>query len=71
MRQVKLFKSVEAEISSLEAEINQWIRKSGANVVQIHGNIAPQSAASNPGSGTGVTRFAPSDILVIVEYEID
>jgi len=65
MRQVKLFKGIEAEVSILEKEVNAWIRESGVAVHNITGNIAPQSR----GSGTGQQRFAPSDVLIIVDYE--
>lgn len=64
MRQVKLFKGVEAEVSRLEETINNWIRESGAHVVQINGTIAPQNFSSpsdRPLSG--------SDLFVLVEYE--
>lgn len=64
MQQVKLFKSVEAEISTLEADINKWIQNSGARVLSITGNIAPQSGKLSGGSG-----YVPSDILVVVLYE--
>jgi hypothetical protein len=67
MQQVKLFKSIEVEISALEAEVNRWIRESGARVVSISGNIAPQSAALGSMGDRG--GFAPSDILLIVVYD--
>jgi hypothetical protein len=67
MQQVKLFKSVEAEISSLETEINNWIRENGIRVVSIRGNIAPQTV-SDP-TGGGLNRFSPSDVLIVVTYE--
>jgi hypothetical protein len=69
MQQVKLFKSVENQVDSLEKEINDWLSRSGAKVISISGNIAPQSAKPNGGGGLGKTSFAPSDVLVIVLYE--
>lgn len=67
MQQVKIFKSVDTEIPEMERQINRWMRKSGARVLSITGNLA-----SNPNSGTGpMNSFAASDILVIVMYEID
>ena len=67
MQQVKLFKSVEAEISELESEVNNWIRESGVRVVSIRGNIAPQTVSD---SNVGVKgRFSPSDVLIVVTYE--
>ena len=65
MRQIKLFKGVEAELASLESEVNSWIRQSQVHIVGIRGNIAPQSTRG-PNSGE---RFTPSDIVIIVEYE--
>ena len=67
MQQVKLFKSVEAEISNLEKEVNDWIRESGVRVLGIEGNIAPQTLAASGTSSAG--RFSPSDIFLIVLYE--
>ena len=67
MQQIKLFKSVEAELSVLEKEVNDWIRESGVRVLSIEGNIAPQTLATSRTSSTG--RFSPSDIFLIVMYE--
>lgn len=67
MRQIKIFKSIETEVTSLSDEVNAWIRENQANVVRVSGNIAPQSERSD-GSGT---RFPPSDVLILVEYEIE
>lgn len=64
MQQVKIFECRENEIKSLEDEINQWLRESGARIISITGNIAPQSATSQPKA-----RPAPSDVLLIVLYE--
>ena len=67
MKQVKIFKSVDTELQELERDINRWMRKSGARVLSITGNLASQnSGGSNP-----LNSFAASDILVIVLYEID
>ncbi len=62
MEQVKLFKGVEMELRALEDEINTWLKESGARVISVTGNIAPQS--STGGS------FTTSDILVIITYEM-
>ena len=70
MQQVKLFKSVENEVGNLEKEINDWLSRSGAKVVSITGNIAPQSAKPDGGGGLGKGSFSPSDVFVIVLYEI-
>ena len=70
MRQIKLFKGIENEVDSVEREINQWIRTSGAQVVSISGNIAPQTQ-KEPGGGLSRTAMAPSDVLLVVLYESD
>ncbi|MCG8649900.1 MAG: hypothetical protein MI861_08705 [Pirellulales bacterium] len=67
MQQIKIFKGVDSEIPELERQINRWIRKSGARVLSITGNIASQ----NSGAGAGLNSFAASDILVIVHFDID
>jgi hypothetical protein len=67
MQQVKIFKSVDTEIPELERQINRWMRKSGARVLSINGNLASQ-----PSVGSGpMNSFAAGDILMIVLYEID
>lgn len=72
MQRVKIFKSVESEITTLEEDVNQWIAESGAKVIQITGNIAPQSGAPSGSTTTGIgntLRYPPSDIVLIVLYE--
>lgn len=71
MQQVKLFKGVESELQSLEEAVNTWIRQTGARVISITGNVAPQTGrggtqAVGLGGSGGIT---PSDVLVIVLYE--
>lgn len=66
MRQVKLFKGVEVELSALEHEVNEWIRDNKVAVARITGTIAPQSG-NRPASPSG---SVPSDVLIVVEYEV-
>lgn len=67
MQQVKIFKSVDTEIPELERQINRWMRKSGARVLSITGNLD-----SNAQQGSGpLNSFAAGHILMIVLYEID
>ena len=66
MQQVKIFKSVDSEIDEMERQINRWMRKSGAKVIAITGNLTAQSSSSGP-----MNSFAGGDVLVIVHYEID
>ncbi len=69
MQQIKIFKGIENDLSTLESEVNEWIVDSGADVINIFGNIAPQSG-SGPGKSGSQTHseFPPSDILLIVHY---
>lgn len=70
MQQVKLFKSVEADISTLEQEINEWmagVAKTGGRIIDVKGNIAPQTVVHERKSVTG--GFSPSDLFVLVVYE--
>ena len=76
MQQIKLFVGREDHAGELETEVNAWIAESGATVLSIAGNIAPQSVMPSKeggsnlsSSGTHTRRFAPSDILVVVTYE--
>ena len=64
MTRIKLFKGGESELEALEAEVNEWIESSGANVTDIKANIAPQS----DGAGA-MGSFSHSDILIAVIYE--
>lgn len=63
MRQVKIFKSIENELWNMEKEINTWAQETGANIIQVTGNIAPQTSSSTSHG------FSSSDVLVIVLYE--
>jgi hypothetical protein len=67
MQQVKIFKSVDTEIAEMERQINRWMRKSGARVLSINGNITSQSNESNG----GLNSFAAGDVMIMVLYEID
>ena len=50
----------------LEEEINEWLAESGAKVVQMTGNIAPQTPSN---TGMGGSSFSSSDVLVLIVYE--
>jgi hypothetical protein len=67
---VKIFKGIENGLGELADEINSWIVESHAEVLQIVGNIAPQTASSKA-NATGLAQgdFPPSDVIVIVLYE--
>jgi hypothetical protein len=65
MQKIKLFKSIESELHSLEDEMNAWIADTGARVISVTGNIAPQT-----GNTQQVGTFSASDVFVIVLYEV-
>lgn len=65
MHQVKLFKSIESELWTMEAEINEWLRSTNAKVISVTGNIAPQTSDSSGIQGS----FSASDVLVVIVYE--
>jgi len=68
VQQIKIFKSIESDISSLESEINSWLQESGVKVINIFGNIAPQTV--NADSTAASSRaFSPSDVFMVVVYE--
>jgi len=70
MQQIKIFKGIENELSTLEREVNEWLIESAARVIQIFGNLAPQSIPPTAkGSGLSTTEFAPSDALIVILYE--
>lgn len=64
MRLVKLFAEREDRAQELETDINTWIQESGAEVISVSGNVAPQSQISYPDK-----KPAPSDVLIVVVYE--
>ncbi len=68
MQQIKIFKSIETEVSSLESEINSWLQESGVKVINIFGNIAPQTVNTDS-SASGRGAFSPSDVFMVVVYE--
>ena len=70
MQQIKIFKGVENDVSGLQEEVNHWIRQTGARIISITGNIAPQSESGSTSGSLGGNHFASSDVLLIVLYEV-
>ncbi len=69
MQQIKIFKGIENDLSSLEGEVNAWLAEAGVDVIHVFGNIAPQSGAAASKSGSlSHTEYPPSDILLVVHY---
>lgn len=70
MQQMKIFKGVENDLTALEGEVNAWLRQSGARVVGMTGNIAPQTVTpETKGGGAGRSYYPPSDVILVVLYE--
>jgi hypothetical protein len=70
MQQVKLFKGIENDLTTLEAEVNAWIRQNAAKVVSITGNLAPQTVTTETkATGAGRSYYPASDVLLIIVYE--
>ena len=76
MHQIKLFKGIESDLGAIEREVNAWLTSSNAKVIQMFGNVAPQTPRVDGLSGhllgadrTSTRGFAASDILIAVVYE--
>lgn len=70
MQQIKIFKGIEHELKSLEDEVNAWLVESEVEVLQIVGNLAPQTPSSKrEASGLTQGEFPPSDVFLIVLYK--
>ena len=70
MHQVKLFKGLESGCRDLEKEINDWLASENVRVINMFGNISPQSQGKGEALGsTGAS--VPSDIFITVLYEKD
>jgi hypothetical protein len=70
LQQIKIFKGVENDLSTLEDQVNAWLVDSKAAVLHIFGNIAPQSRPPNPqATGLSKSEFPPSDVIIVVLYD--
>ena len=70
MHQIKIFKGLETDITFLEKQVNSWLFETQVRVIQMFGNISPQT----PPVDTEVTTiskgsFPPSDVFLVVVYE--
>ena len=66
MQQIKIFKNIESELPTMQDEMNQWLSESGAKVVQMSANVAPQSTSD---ANLGSSSFSSSDVMVVIVYE--
>jgi len=76
MHQVKFFCQERRNLSDLEAEVNRWLRESGAKVVNVIANIAAREVLASAewtrhaGSGPRITEYTPSDVFVTIVYQV-
>ena len=69
MHQIKIFKGLESNLPALEKEMNDWLKSSGASVVQITGNLAAQSGQRNETNSLAAYPYVASDVLLVLLYE--
>lgn len=70
VHQIKIFKGLEDDTSSIEHDVNEWLTKSKVKVIQIIGNVAPQTLAAETVKNTlSRTNHPPSDVMLVVLYE--
>jgi hypothetical protein len=69
VHQIKIFKGIESDTSELEKSVNRWLAESKARVIQIFGNMSPQSPTANKTASLTTGAFAPSDVMIVVLYE--
>jgi len=70
VHQIKIFKGLEDEGTTIEHDVNEWLEKDKVKVVQIFGNVAPQTLAPEVVSNTlSRTNHPPSDVLLVILYE--
>ena len=70
VHQVKIFISLESNVEGLEKKINAWLKESGAKVINMFGNIAPQTVTTaSKGTMLAERKFSSSDVFITVLYE--
>lgn len=70
MHQIKIFKGLEDDTSTIEHDVNKWLKENQVKVVQVFGNVAPQALSSAVMKSTLTrTNHPPSDVLLVVLYE--
>ncbi len=70
VHQIKIFKGLEDDTSTIEHDVNQWLRDNKVRVIQIFGNVAPQTLAPETVKNTLTrTTHPPSDVFLVVLYE--
>ena len=71
MPRVKLFKGLESNLEGLETQMNAWLAQPGVRVIQIFGNMAPQTLPSDTRitSTLGQPQHVSSDVFLAILYE--
>ena len=70
MQQIKIFKCLENETPTFEVQVNRWLAETGVRVLNIFGNIAPQSSPTESVKGSiSPGPFVPSDVVLVILYE--
>ncbi len=75
MHQVRIFTGLENDTQKLTNDVNAWLKSSNAKVINVFGNIAPQTPGDRTdnsrllGTENVTRRHAPSDIMLVVLYE--
>ena len=69
MQQIKLFRGLDSELPRLQDQINRWLAESGARVIQMSGNLSPQSVLQDPKGAPPLSPLVPSEVLVTILYE--
>jgi len=72
MAKIKVFTGVENDVAEFEDRVNGWLseRGDGLRIIQMCGNIAPQTLARHAATSQTTGRsFNPSDLFVMFLYE--
>jgi hypothetical protein len=70
VHQIKIFKGLEDDTTTIEHDVNNWLSESKVRVIQIIGNVAPQTLATEAVKNTlSRTNHPPSDVMLVVLYE--
>jgi hypothetical protein len=71
VQQIKIFMGVETDAPKLEQQINQWLRANPqARILQLSGNVAPQTETTLKGGGLTGGGGNASDLLIILLLEV-
>jgi hypothetical protein len=71
MHQVRIFKGIESNLNGLEQEVNHWLSANDVRVIQMFGNLAPQSGERTEANSLAAYPYLASDVLLVVLYETD